>query len=410
MELYRRYGPALLRKAERMLQDRDEAKDVVQGLFLDLLQRPDTPAELPYLYRAITHRCLNHLRDRRNQGRLLSNADASVRGLARTLLDDRVVDRQLLASLADRIDAQAWEIVVYHFVDDLTQDEIATLIGTSRKTVVRRLQSIREEARRLAEAAPATAPTRGGSHDGSALHPRVVAAARAPRAGRAGRGRAPRHLRSPRHLRALPRRRRPHRGRRRARSATAAGGRRQPGAAAPLPALPPPGSGRWFPWGRRQAFVVATAAAAAFALVIGLRPRDQPRIGQPPTAARVVATKGGDVAIELVRERDGSVAWEPTSFTPGDRFKLLVTCPPPLQLHADIVVLQSDGPAFPGDPALIACGNRVPVLPAFRITGPGPATVCVAFDPSGPPSRAALSDGDMAAMPGRICVHLDRAD
>lgn len=155
MELYRRYGPALLRKAERMLQDRDEAKDVVQGLFLDLLQRADTPADLPYLYRAITHRCLNHLRDRRNQGRLLSDADASLRGLARTLLDDRVVDRQLLASLADRIDAQAWEIVVYHFVDDLTQDEIASLIGTSRKTVVRRLQSIREAARRLAEATPA---------------------------------------------------------------------------------------------------------------------------------------------------------------------------------------------------------------------------------------------------------------
>ena len=45
MELYRRYGPALLRKAERMLQDRDEPKDVVQGLFLDLLQRPETPAD-----------------------------------------------------------------------------------------------------------------------------------------------------------------------------------------------------------------------------------------------------------------------------------------------------------------------------------------------------------------------------
>jgi len=159
MEPYRRYGPALLRKAERMLQDRDEAKDVVQGLFLDLLQRTGTPADLPYLYRAVTHRCLNHLRDRRNQGRLLSNAEESLRGPARTRLDDRVVDRQLLASLADRIDAQAWEILVYHFVDDLTQDEIADLIGTSRKTVVRRLRWIREEARRLAEAAPAPTPT-----------------------------------------------------------------------------------------------------------------------------------------------------------------------------------------------------------------------------------------------------------
>ena len=156
MEIYRRYGPALLRKAERMLQDRDEAKDLVQALFVDLLQRPETPADLPYLYRAITHRCLNLLRDRRNQGRLLAGADEMLRGPARTRLDDRVVDRQLLASLADRIDAQAWEILVYHFVDDMTQDDVAHLIGTSRKTVVRRLQAIREEARRLAD--PATSP------------------------------------------------------------------------------------------------------------------------------------------------------------------------------------------------------------------------------------------------------------
>jgi RNA polymerase sigma-70 factor (ECF subfamily) len=150
MEAYRRYGPPLLRKAERMLQDRDEAQDLVQGLFLDLLQRPDTPTDLPYLYRAVTRRCLNHLRDRKNQGRLLSRNDETLRGPARTRLDDRIVDRQLLASLADRIDAEAWEILVYHFVDDMTQDEVAELIGASRKTVVRRLQSIRDEARRLA--------------------------------------------------------------------------------------------------------------------------------------------------------------------------------------------------------------------------------------------------------------------
>jgi RNA polymerase sigma factor (sigma-70 family) len=160
MEAYRRYGPSLVRKAERMLQDRDEAQDLVQALFVDLLQRPETPADLPYLYRAVTHRCLNHLRDRRNQGRLLSGHGETLRGPVRTRLDERVVDRQLLASLADRIDAQAWEILVCHYVDDMTQDEIASLIGASRKTVVRRLRAIRAEARRIAGAAPATPPPR----------------------------------------------------------------------------------------------------------------------------------------------------------------------------------------------------------------------------------------------------------
>ena len=209
MEPYRRYGPALLRKAERMLQDRDEAKDVVQALFLDLLQRPDTPADLPYLYRAVTRRCLNHLRDRRNQGRLLSSGDEALRGPARTRLDERVVDRQLLASLADRIDPQAWEILVYHFVDDMTQDEIAVLIGASRKTVVRRLAAIREEARQLADAAP---PPRTRRERDDRLHACFVAAARALRARRAGQRAARGDRRAPGGVRALPRVRRPDRG------------------------------------------------------------------------------------------------------------------------------------------------------------------------------------------------------
>ena len=145
MELYRRYGPALLRKAERMLQSREEAQDLVQGLFVDLLQRNEVAADLPYLYRAITNRCLNHLRDRKNHGRLLALHELALRGEARTRIEDRVVDRQLLARLARQVDAQAWAVLVYHAVDDMTQDEIAELMGISRKTVVRKLRRLRDE-------------------------------------------------------------------------------------------------------------------------------------------------------------------------------------------------------------------------------------------------------------------------
>ena len=129
MELYRRYGPALLRKAERMLQDRDEAQDLVQGLFLDLLQRPRAAADLPYLYRAITQPLPQSPARSGNQGRLLSQHDQALRGLPGSHVDQIVLDRQLLASLARSLDARAWEILVYHFIDDMTQEEIATLRG-----------------------------------------------------------------------------------------------------------------------------------------------------------------------------------------------------------------------------------------------------------------------------------------
>jgi RNA polymerase sigma-70 factor (ECF subfamily) len=154
MDIYRRYGPALLRKAERMLQSRDEAQDLVQGLFVDLLARDETAGEtavdLPYLYRAITNRCLNYLRDRRNHGRLPAQHAPELCGEPRTRIEDRVVDRQVLARLAGQVDAQAWEVLVYHAVDDMTQDEIAALLGISRKTVVRKLGALRAKIRALA--------------------------------------------------------------------------------------------------------------------------------------------------------------------------------------------------------------------------------------------------------------------
>jgi hypothetical protein len=187
---------------------------------------------------------------------------------------------------------------------------------------------------------------------------------------------------------------------------------------APLPAASPaaparapvrplvPVRRRWrVDW--RQAFAATAVAAVIFVVV--LRQREQPAVVRDGAGPRVIAVKGGDVTVELVRERDESIAWEPTSYAPGDRFKVLLTCPPPLRLHVDLVVLQDDGPAFPGVPSVLACGNRVPVPPAFRITGSGAATVCLALDPLAPPSRAALAAGDKPAAGPHACVRLEQA-
>jgi Putative zinc-finger len=174
------------------------------------------------------------------------------------------------------------------------------------------------------------------------------------------------------------------------------GGRELP----PLPAAPPSRSTTRHPgW---LAFAAVGTMVAAVLLVVRARSGDEPQRG-----GRRIAVKGGEVTIELVRERAGSIAWEPTSFTADDRFKLLLTCAPPLRVYADLVVLQSDGPAFPGAASLIGCGNRIPLPTSFRITGPGDASVCVAVDPDAPPSRARLAGGETGVPGARVCVHLD---
>ncbi len=153
-EAYAREGRALLRKAERILQSRADAQDVVHALFTDLLQRtssgdgPET-LDLPYLYRAVTNRCLSFLRNETNRARLLEGQDDLLRGPIRTRCDDRAIDMDLLMKLTRTLDEPTLEIAVCRFFDDMTQEEISEVLGISRKTVGRKLDDVRDAVVRL---------------------------------------------------------------------------------------------------------------------------------------------------------------------------------------------------------------------------------------------------------------------
>ena len=141
---YRAFGPALVRKAERMLRSREDAVDVVHALFADLLPSWTSDVDLPYLYRAVTNRCLNVVRDRGTRARLLEREPMSAAPVGRVRLDDEVVGVGLLAALAERLDDGHLQVLVCRFLDDMTQDEIAGHLGISRKTVGKRLDRIRD--------------------------------------------------------------------------------------------------------------------------------------------------------------------------------------------------------------------------------------------------------------------------
>jgi RNA polymerase sigma-70 factor (ECF subfamily) len=148
VEIYQRYGRALLRKAERILGPGPEAEDVVQGLFVDLWARQELDRDLPYLFRAVTHRCLNAIRDGKNRRRLLEANPGVVGPSARSTVDG-VLSLDLVEKLAKRVDDETWEILIYRYLDDLSQEEIAQLMSLNRKTVVRRLEGAKETLRAL---------------------------------------------------------------------------------------------------------------------------------------------------------------------------------------------------------------------------------------------------------------------
>ena len=140
---YRAFGPALVRKAERMLRSREDAIDVVHALFADLIPTWPPAVDLPYLYRAVTNRCLNLVRDRGTRARLLAREPTAAAPVGRVRLDDEVVGLGLIGALAERLDDAHLQVLVCRFVDDMTQDEIADHLGVSRKTVGKRLDRIR---------------------------------------------------------------------------------------------------------------------------------------------------------------------------------------------------------------------------------------------------------------------------
>ena len=142
---YRAHGPALVRKAERVLRSREDAIDVVHALFVDLIPKWNRDVDLPYLYRAVTNRCLNLLRDRATRARLLEREGMVAAPVGRVKLEDQVVGVRILAALADRLDDEHMQVLVARFVDDMTQDEIAAQLGLSRKTIGKRLDRIRDE-------------------------------------------------------------------------------------------------------------------------------------------------------------------------------------------------------------------------------------------------------------------------
>jgi len=148
-QLYRAYGPAVLRRARAILHDEEQARDVMQEAFIQAIEAGDgfrgDASPMTWMYRITTNLCLNRIRDHARRSRLLSENAKQDEVATEALPEDRLT----LAAILRGVPEHLWEIAVHHYVDRMSHEEIAGIIGTSRRTVGNRL----EEFKRLARAA-----------------------------------------------------------------------------------------------------------------------------------------------------------------------------------------------------------------------------------------------------------------
>ena len=142
--LYRRHAPTVYRRARQILGNGADAHEVVQDLFVSLLEKPEqfraSSSLTTFLYAATTNACLNRLRNTKNRQRILSEHASSLETTS-----DAVSAEQLLTlqrALLEMPDDFA-RAVIYYWVDGLSQDEIAPLLSCSRRHVGNLLERAR---------------------------------------------------------------------------------------------------------------------------------------------------------------------------------------------------------------------------------------------------------------------------
>ncbi|HCF56585.1 MAG TPA: hypothetical protein DFS52_01140 [Myxococcales bacterium] len=163
-DLYRRFGPALHRRALSLLGDEQEALDVTQESFLALMTASGSlrggASPFTVLYQIATFKAVDRLRRRSRWAGVLSEVaydeDASWPQASAGESDARRVDAARdLAILTQGEKPQVLTAALLYFVEGYTTEEIGQTLDLSRKTVGKLLarfaQRARDRSKRLKE-------------------------------------------------------------------------------------------------------------------------------------------------------------------------------------------------------------------------------------------------------------------
>jgi len=147
-QLYKSYYPKLVAYALLFLKN-DEAHDVVQEVFLDLLEKPgkklDESTLNAYLYRAVQNKCVDAIRHKtvKDQyasavGKKMLQMESEYYYASRNEIEDALLSQELqeqIDSAVETLPPKGKQIFKLYFDHQKTAGEIASILQISRSTV-----------------------------------------------------------------------------------------------------------------------------------------------------------------------------------------------------------------------------------------------------------------------------------
>jgi RNA polymerase sigma-70 factor (ECF subfamily) len=133
--LFSRHGPMVFRRALRLMGRKEDAEEVTQEVFVRVMrsvaQFDGRSSMSTWLYQITTNYCLNLLRDRSRRRELFEQNVLTEEGAEQASVADLLLLRRLLSEA----DAQQASAAVYVYLDGMSHEEAAELLGVSKRTV-----------------------------------------------------------------------------------------------------------------------------------------------------------------------------------------------------------------------------------------------------------------------------------
>lgn len=150
-DVYRQYGHLVARRCKRIVGHADRAEDALQEVFLRVWRYGEgfrgAESKVAWLYRVADRCCFDLIALDRKRREV--SIDAGHEPIAGGSESHRVEDGEIVIRFLERFDDRLKQVAVLHYLDGMTQEEIAVATGWSRQTVIKKLAFLAERAEKL---------------------------------------------------------------------------------------------------------------------------------------------------------------------------------------------------------------------------------------------------------------------